>query len=128
MQDYLVKILSALNVLHAEGMFHRGLCAKCIHVVQTPGATKPSVKLSRSSYYTRLVDLHKSNAFSVSAEEELRIPQSWIMREVSQNPLQYTRVRDLWNVGMVLLQMLFGLDVLDRYSDFRSVINLCACT
>lgn len=123
MQDYLVKILSALNVLHAEGMFHRGLCAKCIHIVQTPAPGSCGVKLSRCSYFMRLLDLHKSNAFSVSAEDELRIPQSWIMREVAQNPLQYTRVRDLWNVGIVLLQMLYGLDVMERYIDYRGVLS-----
>ncbi|EJD34852.1 kinase-like protein [Auricularia subglabra TFB-10046 SS5] len=129
--DYLAQILSALNVLHSEEMVHRGLCAKCIHVVQTLGTGQkgPSggaIKLSRASYTTRLLDLHKSNPFAGAAgvEDELRIPASWMPREVANSPLTYSRARDLWNVGIVLLQMLYGLDVMDRYDGFRTVLAL----
>lgn len=41
-------------------------------------------------------------------------------------PLHYTRNRDLWNVGIVLLQMLFGLDVMTRYTSFTDVLDRSA--
>jgi translation initiation factor 2-alpha kinase 4 len=39
------------------------------------------------------------------------------------SPLTYTRSRDLYCVGIILLQMLLGLDVMYQFPNVQSVLN-----
>ena len=40
--------------------------------------------------------------------------------------LLYTRSRDIHCVGVIYLQMLLGLDVVDRFADVRAALQHCA--
>ena len=40
-----------------------------------------------------------------------------------ENPLEYTKSRDLHDAGIVLLQMLLGKDVMDHYPDFHTALS-----
>lgn len=40
--------------------------------------------------------------------------------------LIYTRSRDIHCVGVIYLQMLLGLDVVDRFADVRAALQHCA--
>ncbi|KAH7107186.1 kinase-like protein [Auriculariales sp. MPI-PUGE-AT-0066] len=124
--EFLVQIVSALNMLHAGDIIHRSVSAKCVHIDYDPsGPTSiiPRIKLARTSFFSRLCDLQHSNKFDSTPAEEVHIPESWIAREVKQQPLHYTRNRDLWNVGIVLLQMLYGIDVTSRHKTFTEVLD-----
>jgi hypothetical protein len=53
---------------------------------------------------------------------------SWdrLSREVqNESSLLYTRQRDIHAVGIVLLQMLMGLDVMERFPDAQTAIHAC---
>ena len=43
----------------------------------------------------------------------------------NESSLFYTRHRDIHAVGIVLLQMLLGLDVTERFSDIQSALSFC---
>lgn len=47
-------------------------------------------------------------------------------KDALDSALVYTRGRDLHCVGIILLQMLLGLDVVDRYPDAQSALKACA--
>nr|GAT55219.1 predicted protein [Mycena chlorophos] len=117
--EYLVQILSGLNAVHVADTVHRGIAPDGIGIVNH---TKTKVvKLMKVGFYTRLLHLDRSNPFgNASAEFDLesRIPEPWQFKDLkNESSLIYTRQRDIHDVGVVLLQMLLGIDVMDRYPD-----------
>lgn len=46
-------------------------------------------------------------------------------KDALDSALVYTRGRDLHCVGIILLQMLLGLDVVERYPDAQSALKAC---
>ncbi|PFH46932.1 hypothetical protein AMATHDRAFT_7250 [Amanita thiersii Skay4041] len=170
--DYLGQILAALNAVHAGDLVHRGdpsllfsptrsyidtrdlgINARCIGLVPREHQQQPQphstqskqIKLGRVCYYTRLLDLHRSNEFGSAATlavgggggggasgsgsggwgaEEGQVPDAWLSRDVqNESSLIYTRKRDIHAVGIVLLQMLLGLDVTSRYTDVHDALR-----
>ncbi|KAJ7101250.1 kinase-like domain-containing protein [Mycena belliarum] len=120
--EYLAQILSALNAVHAADLVHRGISPDCIGITSRCGAQKTrKVKLTKTAFFTRLLDLHRSNPFGpgISLEpDEPPVPESWQSKDVkNESALLYTRHRDIHAVGLVLMQMLLGLDVTARYPD-----------
>ncbi|KAG5719281.1 Serine/threonine-protein kinase gcn2 [Termitomyces sp. T112] len=124
--EYLAQILSGLNAIHAGDLVHRGINARCIGLVPGNRPHSKQVKLGRVGYPTRLLDLHRSNPFGTNLPptEELPIPEGWLSREEkNESALLYTRQRDIHAVGIVLLQMLLGLDVTERYSNIPEALQ-----
>jgi translation initiation factor 2-alpha kinase 4 len=64
----------------------------------------------------------------VEVVQEDAIPEGWLSRDVQiESSLVYTRQRDIHDVGIVLLKMLLGLDVVDRFMDPITAIHSCEC-
>ncbi|KAJ7668466.1 kinase-like domain-containing protein [Mycena polygramma] len=126
--EYLVQILSGLNAVHAADLVHRGIAADCIGI--TRRSKKKLVKLTKVAFYTRLLDLHRSNAFGPGIAvdpDESRIPDQWLSKDLkNESALIYTRHRDIHAVGIVLMQMLLGLDVTEKFSDAYAAIHSAA--
>ncbi|KAL6299472.1 kinase-like domain-containing protein [Sparassis latifolia] len=125
--DYLGQILSALHVVHAQDLVHRGISAKYIGLAaREEGGQSKMVKLFKVGYHIRLLDLHRSNPFGFNADpkiDEVQIPDGWLLEEALESPLVYTRSRDIHAVGIVLMQMLMGRDVMERFPDPQSALR-----
>jgi len=64
----------------------------------------------------------------VEVVQEDAIPEGWLSRDVqTESSLVYSRQRDIHDVGIVLLKMLLGLDVVDRFLDPITAIHSCKC-
>ncbi|KAF5357565.1 hypothetical protein D9757_013020 [Collybiopsis confluens] len=127
--DYLVQILAGLNAIHAEGLVHRGINPQCIGLVSrdSPASSK-LIKLFKVGYFTRILDLHRSNEFRTTplnyTNGESHIPDAWLSKDVkNESLLLYTRHRDIHSAGIVFLQMLLGLDVLRKFSDAHTALK-----
>ncbi|OCH91731.1 Serine/threonine-protein kinase [Obba rivulosa] len=125
--DYLAQILSALHAVHVHDLVHRGLSPKCIGLAprEDAGGAK-LVKLSKVGYHTRLLDLHRSNPFGFSMDprlEESAVPDGWLPNDGVDSALVYTKGRDLHALGVVFLQMLMGLGVMDKFPDAQSALR-----
>ncbi|GLB36853.1 putative anticodon binding domain of tRNAs [Lyophyllum shimeji] len=125
--EYLAQILAGLNAIHAGDLVHRGINARCIGLASgdRSGHSK-QIKLGRVGFPTRLLDLHRSNPFgtNIPAAEECQIPDGWLSRdEKNESSLLYTRQRDIHAVGIVLLQMLLGLDVTEKYANIHEALQ-----
>lgn len=46
-------------------------------------------------------------------------------RDALESPLEYTKNRDVHAAGVILLQMLLGLNVVDRFPDFHLAFKNC---
>ena len=74
----------------------------------------------------RLLDLHRSDPFGFNTDlriDEDDLPEGWMPPVESK--LTYTKSRDIHAAGIVLLQMLLGRDVMERYPDPQTALRLC---
>ncbi|KAF9457367.1 kinase-like domain-containing protein [Collybia nuda] len=126
--DYLGQILAGLNAIHAADLVHRGITARCIGLASRDHPTQSKlIKLGRVGFPTRLLDLHRSNPFGSNMPagvEESQMSEEWLSRDVkNESSLLYTRQRDIHSVGIVLLQMLMGLDVTEKFSNVHTALQ-----
>ncbi|EAL17471.1 hypothetical protein CNBM1630 [Cryptococcus deneoformans B-3501A] len=63
--------------------------------------------LAGTGYARRIVDLHRSNPFIKNVIQT--VPEEW--------------PRDMWHVGLLLIQMLFGPDTLRTYHSFPTLLQ-----
>lgn len=128
--QYLTQILKALNALHQRGLVHRGVDSKAIGLAAArDNPYHKIIKLGRAVFHTHLLDLHRSNSFGPHVPplpEEPACIDGWLSRDAkNESLLLYTRRRDIHNVGIVLLEMVMGLDVTERFGDVQSAIHAC---
>lgn len=126
--EYLLQVLSALQAIHEADLIHRGLDLRCICLANDDSQSKTKlVKIRKACYYGKLLDLHRSNPFgyNVPNGEEPQIPDTWLPKDAVDSPLLYTRSRDIHCAGVVVLQMLLGRDVMQRFIDPQAALHAC---
>ncbi|KAF9527861.1 other/PEK/GCN2 protein kinase [Crepidotus variabilis] len=129
--DYAGQILAALNAVHLSGLVHRGITTRCVGLTSKDNPSQPKmIKLCKAAFHTRLLDLHRSNSFGAHTpmppeyQLESSNPEGWLSKDVQhESSLIYTRQRDIHDVGIILLKMLLGLDIVDRYPDPITAIH-----
>lgn len=78
-QAYIRQVLAALSALHAQDIFHRGISPACVYLANPPQVGQPKVvKLGKSGYFTRLLDLYRSNKFGGRLDtDDSRTSEGW---------------------------------------------------
>ncbi|KAJ1593892.1 hypothetical protein NDA11_006353 [Ustilago hordei] len=112
-RHYLLALLKTVDSLHTRNLVHRGIHTDAIYVEgRTPAGVAPIVRLAGACYARRLKDMHKSNPLNdlVGPLEDEAPPDAWKAPESIDQPLSYSRKRDIWDLGVCACQMLFGLD------------------
>ncbi|TFY68401.1 hypothetical protein EVJ58_g1031 [Rhodofomes roseus] len=125
--EYLHQILSGLHAIHTRELVHRGLCINHIGLApREQGGQAKMVKIFKVGYHVRLLDLHRSDPFGFNMDpkvDETPIPEGWLAPEAVESPLVYTKTRDIHAVGIILLQMLMGSDVMERFPDVHTALR-----
>ncbi|ODN77808.1 hypothetical protein L202_04931 [Cryptococcus amylolentus CBS 6039] len=119
-KEYLTQVLHGLSQLHQHNCCQKQLDLDFVLVSSAPHGQK-AVKLLGTCYARRIIDMHKSNPFLRSRVET--VPEEWISPDERDSPHTYTRPRDMWLVGLLLVQMLFGPDTLNNYHNFHSLVQ-----
>jgi translation initiation factor 2-alpha kinase 4 len=108
-----IELLDALRYLHDRGIVHQDLIASNILLVRSPSGDI-TAKLSDAGFQHQLYGLK-----DVGAVNTLTVAKSayWLPPENANatNP-QFTQKTDIWDFGIVFLQMIFGLGVLQKYA------------
>lgn len=105
---------------------HVDLTPHSVFLTRNAGETSPNiVKLGRYWYFSRIHDLHTANRFgSPKLVSPQTLPDGWLPREVLQSRYQYSKRRDIWYLGVVVLQMIGGLNVVTDWSEpFNALHN-----
>ncbi|KAI0066910.1 Serine/threonine-protein kinase [Artomyces pyxidatus] len=124
--DYLIQIVSAMEVIHSADLVHRGLSLCSIGLVNRENGQTRLVKVGKVAYYIKLLDLHRSNPFAddVSIAVGLfSLPDTWMAKDAMDSTLIYTKGRDIHCMAVVFLQMMLGRDVVERFIDARSAVD-----
>lgn len=112
-RHYLLALLKTLDSLHTRNLVHRGVDADSIFIESRTQSAIPSVlRLAGACYARRLKDMHKSNPLNdlIGPIQDPVQPDAWKSPESIDQPLSYSRKRDIWDLGVCACQMLFGLE------------------
>jgi translation initiation factor 2-alpha kinase 4 len=137
---YLRDLTNALDALHSRNLVHRNVHVANIFLDGQPGKLA-TAKLARAGYAQRLRDMHAVHPLietnppeqAICPADDEELPAKWEapeqdypsenVRHDSGTKAVYTRKRDIWQVGVVALQMLFGSDVVKRYSSANELLS-----
>ncbi|OXG72558.1 eukaryotic translation initiation factor 2-alpha kinase [Cryptococcus neoformans Gb118] len=119
-KEYISQALIGLSQLHQRNSCQKQLDLDFTLISTTPNGTKV-VKLAGTGYARRIVDLHRSNPFIKNVIQT--IPEEWLSPDERDSPHSYTRPRDMWHVGLLLIQMLFGPETLRTYHSFSTLLQ-----
>ncbi|GAA5881509.1 hypothetical protein JCM16303_005683 [Sporobolomyces ruberrimus] len=118
---YFAHLVMAVECLHTNHVVHRAIRTKVIFITSEKARAKDAgeggsggVRLGGAGWYRRLIDLNKAEPWLVQPADE-EPPDSWTCPEAIAAPFDYDRARDMYDLGVVFAQMVFGLDVVHRY-------------
>ncbi|EUC62024.1 PEK/GCN2 kinase [Rhizoctonia solani AG-3 Rhs1AP] len=117
--------LQGLSVLHNKQFTHRAINLSHIGFMQGPRGQPGVLKMRRSWWFTRLVDLHKGNPYGRDTKgcNEDQTPERWILPEVLEEPHQYSYRRDIWALGIVFIQTLMSPRVVYEFGDIHEALS-----
>lgn len=70
------------------------------------------------------VDLNRSNRFVENTENtSSELASSWLPPEVQERPGIYSRKTDIWYLGIVFLEMFWGVEVTNEFENFDTFSN-----
>lgn len=115
-RSWMIQLLEALEFYHRSGVVHGDIhCGRVMIFRQATGGT--TVKLQGN-----IVDYLPCSPGKRRTLATSRSP-FWLPPELTENDAHPTPKTDVWDLGIVFLQMGFGKDVLHRYTSANAVMN-----
>jgi translation initiation factor 2-alpha kinase 4 len=123
-RSWTIELLEALDFLHRSGIVHRRVHPRNIFLKKaTTGGL--SVTLSDAGFQDSLH--HMQNLCRGEQASATSRSAFWIAAELVQD-VRHTRKTDVWDLGVVFLQMLFGLDVPQKYNSPKDLSESLGCS
>lgn len=124
-RSWTIELFDALRYLHDHGIVHEDIHCGNVLLVRAPtGEVKP--KLADAGYERKLHDLcvkGRQPADNISVAKSAY----WLPPEVANlETVHYTQKTDIWDFGIVFLQMMFGLTVDQKYSSPMALADALA--
>ncbi|KAF1964275.1 kinase-like protein [Bimuria novae-zelandiae CBS 107.79] len=123
-RSWTVDLLEALDYYHRNGVIHKRIHPYnvLLHRSSTGGI---AVKLADAGFQDTLHDLKNFGHGEHSGYTSRTA--FWVPAELAQEARR-TRKTDVWDLGVVFLQMLFGLDVPQKYNSPKDLSDACGCS
>ncbi|RIA85582.1 kinase-like domain-containing protein [Glomus cerebriforme] len=120
-RKYMKQLLTALEHIHNNNFVHKDIKASNILFMEVPGTEESIAKLSDINYHRKLLDMHENYPFTQqSCLEEIN---RWLPPEQESRPNIYSRKTDIWHMGVIFVQMLFGLKTTQYYNSLDSLFS-----
>ncbi|KAG0168524.1 hypothetical protein DFQ29_010105, partial [Apophysomyces sp. BC1021] len=120
-RKYMKQLLWAVNHVHLNGFVCKDVRSSSIFC-----SKNQTIKLADISYAKRLHDLHKSNPLVESNGDEnvsSDLSTAWCSPEIRDRPGVYGRKNDIWCLGIIFLEMLWGVDITKEFGDFSAFLR-----
>ncbi|KAI1776169.1 serine/threonine-protein kinase gcn2 [Hypoxylon cercidicola] len=120
-RSWTADLLNALGYLHSHGVTHQDIHPSNVLLFrESTGDVIP--KLSDVAYQREMHSLcrrSQKHSWTNSARSTY-----WLPPEIAGSPRpQYTQKTDIWDLGVVFLQMIFGLDVFQKYQSPAALMD-----
>ncbi|KAH8663991.1 serine/threonine-protein kinase gcn2 [Xylariales sp. PMI_506] len=111
-RSWTADLLSAIGYLHSQGLVHEDIHPGNILLFrESSGHVVP--KLADATYQRELHALCRKSRTISSLNSARSI--YWLPPELDSNPGPVSQKTDIWDFGVVFLQMIFGIDVFEKY-------------
>lgn len=123
-RSWTIDLLDALKFLHEKGIIHEDIHAGNVLLVRRPnGEIIP--KLADGGYQRKLHNL--SGRKQPSDTISLAKSAYWFPPEIANTSQpHFTQKTDVWDLGILFLQMIFGLTVVQKYSSPMALADALA--
>lgn len=123
-RSWTIELLDALRFLHDHGIVHEDLHTGNVLLVREPGGeVRP--KIADAAFQRKLQNL----SGKTQSKDTISVAKSayWLPPEIANTDQpQYTQKTDIWDFGILFLQMAFGLSVIKKYSSPTALANSLA--
>ncbi|KAL2865631.1 putative protein kinase (Gcn2) [Aspergillus lucknowensis] len=116
LRSWTIQLLEALEYYHRNGFVHGDI--HCGRVLLFRNPTGSTVVKLLSSIEESLPDSGRSKRPLTTSKSPF-----WLPPELTQESSSPTMKTDVWDLGIVFLQMGFGKDVLQRYTSANALMN-----
>ncbi|OJD23912.1 PEK/GCN2 protein kinase [Blastomyces percursus] len=113
---WMIQLLDALEYYHRNGIVHGNIHSGRVLLFRTQ---------SNNTILKLLSGVEESLPIPSGAKRTLTSSQSpfWIPPELTQKGSQPSTKTDVWDLGIVFLQMSFGKDIMQRYTSANALMN-----
>lgn len=116
LRSWMIQLLEALDFYHRNGVVHGDIHSGRVMLFRNAtGSTTVKLQGNIEAALPQGRDRQQTLATSRSP--------FWLPPELTQNDAHSTAKTDIWDLGILLLQMGFGKDVLQRYTSANAVMN-----
>ncbi|KAF8245130.1 Serine/threonine-protein kinase [Wilcoxina mikolae CBS 423.85] len=123
-RSWTIALLEGLDYIHRNGAVHCGIHAGNILLFRHGSGNHTVPKLSDISYTKTIREITNRASPNVSGSSK---PSYWLPPEASQLGTtpnrKATRKTDIWYLGVVFLQMIFGLKVVETYESPQKLFD-----
>lgn len=117
-RQWSLDLLDALDFYHRAGMIHRRIHpSNVLFFRSASGVTMP--KLADAGYEDSLLKLQGRS----STGEKSKKMAAWLAPEVAADNTAHTRRSDIWDFGVLLIQMLFGVSTTRKHSSPYALLD-----
>lgn len=123
-RSWTIELLEALDYLHRSGIVHKRIHPQNILLGKAPTGNM-SIKLADAGFQDSLHHLRNLS----QGEHAATTSRSafWIPAELGHDTRR-TRKTDVWDLGVVFLQMLFGIDAPQKYNSPKDLSDSLGCS
>ncbi|KAK9467436.1 kinase-like domain-containing protein [Lipomyces arxii] len=115
-REWTIQLLDGLEDLHKRGFYHKCIDLRSVVLFRdTSLSGRTLAKLANCSYLARLQEMDTTHPFTKKALNRL-VPRHWPPPEFSSNEGP-SRKSDIWDFGVVFLQMICGKSVIRDLKD-----------
>jgi translation initiation factor 2-alpha kinase 4 len=123
-RSWTIELLEALDYLHRNGIVHKRVHPRNV-LLKKSSTGSISVSLADAGFQDTLhhmQNLCRGEQISTTSRSAF-----WVAAELAQDARR-TRKTDVWDLGIVFLQMLFGLDVPQKYNSPKDLSESLGCS
>jgi eukaryotic translation initiation factor 2-alpha kinase 4 len=118
LRSWTTDLLDALHFYHTHSVIHGKIRPNNVLLFQSPGGTM-TIKLSDAEFQKTLYEI----------KGKPTVPSAWTVNwkapEIAgEHAQKWARKTDIWDLGMVFLQMIFQLDVPERHKGPSDILAL----